>query len=109
MNPHRKSQNMRNTRLKNKRTADMAGLGAFPLVLDFLVSRLSTLVSFPFNLGVGRGFFIFLNLGSLSEPAWSLGSLSVFLRLLDFASGRGRAVRFFGRDGIWSSGFSARS
>jgi len=96
-------------RLRNKRTADMAGLGVFPEALDwvsdFFDSRLeavSTFIAFAFNFDVGRGFFAFFNLGSPSESSWSLASVSVFLRFLDFAPapGSGRAVRFFGGGGV---------
>jgi len=100
---------MRNGRLGNKRTADIAGLGIFPEAFDwvsnFFVSRLeglSALVSFALTFGAGRDFFAFFNLGSSSESSWSLSSVSAFLRFLDFAPapGPGRAVRSFGGGGV---------
>jgi hypothetical protein len=80
------------------------------LTLDFFVSlfkALSTLISFAFGFAFRRGFFAFLSLGSLSELSWSLAS--VFLLLLDFvrAPGSAFAGRFFGGEGIWTSGSSA--
>jgi hypothetical protein len=94
----------------------MAALTIFPeaegLIPDFFVSllrTLSTLISFTFTFGFERDFFTLLDLGSPSELSWSLDSAFVFLRLLGFlpASGSGRAVRFFGREGAWSSSFPA--
>lgn len=102
-------EHMRNGRLRNERTADIAGLGVFPEAFDwvsnFFVSRfevLSALASFAFTFGAGRGFFAFFNLGSSSESSWSLASVSAFLRFLDFIPtlGSGPAVRFFGGGGV---------
>lgn len=111
-------ESMRDIRFENERTADMAGLGVFPkafdLIPNFFVSLLETLtilVSFTFTLSVERDFFAFLDSGSLSEPSRSLASVSVFLRLLDFAPapGSARPFRFFGGGGDGSSAFSAWS
>ena len=115
MDPHNRSGYMRKTRFESKRTADIAGLGAFPeafgLMPDFFVSRLEdpSTLGFAFGFGIGRGFFAFVYLSSLSESSWSLASLSVFLRLLGFAPALGsvRAVRFFEVVGISSSVLSA--
>lgn len=111
-------ESMRDIRFENERTADMAGLGAFPkafdLIPNFFVSLLETLtilISFAFTFNVERDFFACLDSGSSSEPSRSLASVSVFLRLLDFApaSGSGRPFRFFGGGGDGSSAFSAWS
>lgn len=112
----KKPQHMHGAKLKNRRTADIAGLGAFPeafeWVPDFFVSCLEglpTLIALAFE--VGRGFFAFFNLRSWSESSRSLASVSAFLRFLDFtpAPGSGRATRFFGGGGVgvWSSVLSA--